>query len=67
MQIVLLGAGRYLLGFIFTSREIELMDNSIPEKLYPQCVKRIRGEGMVYKKNKTPEVELVPLIIPERS
>lgn len=67
MQIVLLGTGRYLLGFILPSREIELMDNPIPQKLYPECVKRMKGESMVYQKNNTPEVELAPLIIPERS
>ena len=43
MQIVLLGIGRYLVGCIYTYKEMELMDNLIPSRLYPKFARKIKS------------------------
>ena len=47
VQIILLAIGRYLVGYIFTFQEMELMDSLIPTQLYPKCARKVtRGEGV---------------------
>ena len=48
VQIVLLAISRYFVGYIFTFREMDLMDSLIPSQLYPKCARKMRsGDGVM--------------------
>ena len=43
VQIILLVIGRYFVGCMYTYKEMELMDNVIPLRLYPKFARQMKS------------------------
>ena len=48
VQIVLLAISRYFVGYIFTFREMDLMDSVIPIQLFPKWLRKMRSGDVMW-------------------